>query len=1145
MMRLERVLVTQFYLYEAEEVDLGEITAMFGPNGSGKSSFLDAVQIAIAGGNKNWIALNAQADDDKKGVARSVRSYCLGQYGEMTHQRARDNARTYITLIWKNSDTGEPLSMGICIYAYADRDKEDVRGRYILPGVELSLGDHLESVDEGTRPRDWESFRHQIRTRTERIKGAGVDPVYVDSDRFVRAMLLALRGSGGVPDSSLFSRAFRFALRMKFDKAVDQIVREEVLESNPTQIDKFKEVTESFRRLKEMVDQLEEKIRDGEKVAAEYVKARAELHRNASWRSLGARVEVQIAREHLEACVLANDDAENKLQSCQQTQENIGKQIADSQDELRGVRSLREGHQAHKDFGALQATVHTETVRAKEKAAGIASNIALVRRTLSSAAESPLLKKQAAQLTTAAQAMGALEDNIETVDTEKLEASLRPTLKVAKAAVNDLFQQGTELGTALSKAKEAYKAAEEDLRRAKMGKAPLSDDVRRLKFELTDHGLHPQPVCDLVRVVDKAWQPAIEAYLKRNVEALLIPDKEEREAFRLYRTMPQRDAVYGVKIAMESRQAIGKIPEVGSVAELIDGDHPAAVAYVRRQFGDLLRAETDAEAMAGRRTLTSDGMLVSSGEIERLKLPSLLQCRIGIESREHLAEASARMGACKTVCDNLEDAEKPLKALLESLMNLPGDGTAIKFLGEALAEMRSSQRSAENAMKQMQSAGNDEYVALSKQEEVLEAQIGALSIQRDNATEAIGHAKRALEECMAQEREAKGKLSAADVAANKAQQAIESDREFELKQWDVLLEKFETRYEEMLSHCNNQENSCRRRMDTAIQVGSTELGSFQRQYRESYQADIAKDWMKTHEWINALLKRLKDTQLVQYKADMEAAYRTSQETFKHDVALALKERLDFLHETMDRLNAVLKKCPTFSNGERYQFSAILRPQLEKLHGFIKAVAAHGPDGNLFGSPGNLPVEFQQLLNDKVATGAGGRSALDDYREFYEFDIEILREEPVTKTLKLIGHLSKRIGPGSGGEHRSPLYVIAGAALASAYRLDPNNSNGIRLMLIDEAFNKMDPTNITATMRYLEDLGLQLFMASPGENQGTLNAFLHRYYDVTRDVENNTVMLTGHSVPTEIRELHRADLLEFNPALIEEELELMRAERLAV
>ncbi len=33
---------------------------------------------------------------------------------------------------------------------------------------------------------------------------------------------------------------------------------------------------------------------------------------------------------------------------------------------------------------------------------------------------------------------------------------------------------------------------------------------------------------------------------------------------------------------------------------------------------------------------------------------------------------------------------------------------------------------------------------------------------------------------------------------------------------------------------------------------------------------------------------------------------------------------------------------------------------------------------------------------------------------------------------MIGTLSERMRSGSGGEHRAPLYVIAGAALAAAY-----------------------------------------------------------------------------------------------------------------
>jgi len=86
------------------------------------------------------------------------------------------------------------------------------------------------------------------------------------------------------------------------------------------------------------------------------------------------------------------------------------------------------------------------------------------------------------------------------------------------------------------------------------------------------------------------------------------------------------------------------------------------------------------------------------------------------------------------------------------------------------------------------------------------------------------------------------------------------------------------------------------------------------------------------------------------------------------------------------------------------------------------------------------------------------------------------------------------------------------------------------------------TNIIATMRYLEELGLQVFMASPGENLGTLTAFLHRYYDILRDADNNAVFLEGHDVSQQVRDQFREDLPEFNPALVEQEISAMRSGR---
>lgn len=100
-----------------------------------------------------------------------------------------------------------------------------------------------------------------------------------------------------------------------------------------------------------------------------------------------------------------------------------------------------------------------------------------------------------------------------------------------------------------------------------------------------------------------------------------------------------------------------------------------------------------------------------------------------------------------------------------------------------------------------------------------------------------------------------------------------------------------------------------------------------------------------------------------------------------------------------------------------------------------------------------------------------------------------------------------------------------------------------MILLDETFNKMDAANIVATMRYLEQIGLQLFMASPGDNLGTFTAFLHRYYDIFRDAENSAMMIQGHDVSELDREMFRSDLSEFNEELVTQELVAIRASRI--
>jgi energy-coupling factor transporter ATP-binding protein EcfA2 len=1125
--------MVQFFLFEKEDIKFGEITGVFGPNGSGKSALLDAIQIALMGANSKNLALNAQADE--RGSDRNIRSYCLGQYGEDPEQRARDQATTYITLIWRETETNEPISMGVCIQASSDQETHQVLGRYILPGIELSLGDHLRIVGGAEHPLEWSSFRIQL---AERAKAFRHNPFFEDSEKYLRAAMLALRGTKGQPAIEAFVRSFKFGLRMRFTKSVDHIVRNDVLEPRPTKIQKFKEIAESFRKLRNMVSDLETRIKDAETVASEYTNAGSAARKAATWLVLSKMAGIEIANESLENAVKSRVLAEEALAARELESGRIKQKLSARLEEANRLGELLAAHAAHKDYAGLQAAIERSRDLARRKATEIRVNLAFIQRTLQEVLESPDLKAEHSELQRGLIDLEQLVANWHTLDVDEIEASLKIPLQITKTAWESVFEQGSLLQSELSRAERLRDETLAKLQRARAGHAPISREAEALMRELSDHGLRPVPLCQLVRITDPLWQPVVESYLGRNTDALLISEEDELEAFRIYRGMRGSD-VYGAKLVMESRHRTARAADTGSVAELVKGDNLAAVTYFRKQFGDLRRAETDAEAMDGRRTLTKDGMLVSNGEIERLRPVRSDLLKIGVPSGQIANSLQVELNRCQDEFDRITRAKEQNASLELRLRNVSNANSVVSSIRATWHEFNGANKECEGNTVVLEGAADEEYVRLGRERVTAVEDERKLSQEHEQLLLAVGNAQREVLSRRESEQGARLRVSEASQLLGTSRQDSDVDREFESRQWDDLLTLFSSRFANMQEHCEEKQSTAVRAMHNAINRGNEKLGAFREKHREPFTEADGSDWRAARNWINRMIARLRGTELVQHKAAMEDAYRTSQETFRNDVAIALNNNLEWLQENLDRLNSVLRGCPSFSNGERYQFKRTVRPQLDRLLRYVKDVATHGPDGDMFGGATDVPPEFQQLLEDKVGTGGAAQpSPLDDYREFFEFDVEILREQTGTQAPKVVGHLSKRLGSGSGGEHRAPLYVIAGAALASAYRLDIGSADGIRLMLLDEAFMRMDANNIIATMLYLEQLGLQVLLATPGENQGILGAFMDRYYDVVRDSHNNSILIEGRDISVEARQMNRMDLPAFNPDILVEELDAL-------
>lgn len=1131
MKKLIWIRVVQFFLYEMRDVEVGMNCGIFGANGSGKSSLLDAVQIVMLGANESrgsaGVVFNAQADESNHN-SRNIRSYCLGQYGDSPDARVRDNANTYITLVWQDTATQEIVSTGVCIYVSADREKPDVQGRYILP-ADITLYDHLELVDGEYRPRPWASFRQMLSQRTQ-----DEEVLFHDSERFVNAMLFRLRGTRGAPRLESYRQAFRFGLRMKFDKSVDDIVRQQVLETRPTNIKRFREVLHTFQEMAILVRNVQAKLDEAELIETDFADAHRRNTHSVTLAALEQAAELEVANRAATEAEEAESQALATLEAANERRDEMNHQVEAAEQQARESASARDKHGSHVDAALLRESLAGIQNRLTEQRKGLHRSIKAIGNAIDAQIPGKPIADSAEATMQAFKDVHALLEGHDADNRNTVESTVRKALRAAKLLSNEVFEEMQSVGRTQTMAETELASVRENQERIAKGKPPLEGPAAALKRTLANAGVDATPVCDLVRVDDPDWQPAIESYLgTSNMQALLVDETDERRAFRVSR----QAAIYDAKVVMPSKFSMRGSPRPGAVAELISGNSTAAVNYLRSKLGDTQRAETEDECFAHRFAMTKDGMLLADGELVRKRPADPMLFKIGPTSTATRTSIAQRAHQLQDQIEALKETYAKLKVLLNNLGPfVGGEQDKINDILDIFDRVTKEAGDEEDLARRLQALDTEEYRQLIQAAEAAQANLAETRQQLLTAAQAVGAAGTAYQQ-KSEDTKKKQYLAVIQKENTGAARARDGyDADYASEQWERLLTRQGLSFSEVAADCKHRssraESDSRQKWSGALQ----KLSAFLVRHNEFMPAGTQDDWRNARAWLDARVVILNETGLRENKARMEDALSAAKSTFRNDVAVALHEQLEWLSGTINRMNEALRLAPMFTNNERYQFRAHVRPAFAVLLKFIKDVAQYGPTEDLLGGAGELPKEFEELMREKTAAGtAAAKSPLDDYREFFDFDIEVLREEASTGATKHIGWLSKRVGSGSGGEHRAPLYVIAGAALSSAYRLDRGDDTGIRLLVIDEAFIKMDPRNMVATMRYFEELGLQVFMASTGDALGSLTAFLDRYYDIMRDAESNVVVLEGHDVPLGTREMFRADLPEFNPELVQEEI----------
>ncbi|MDX1475185.1 MAG: SbcC/MukB-like Walker B domain-containing protein, partial [Reinekea sp.] len=120
--------------------------------------------------------------------------------------------------------------------------------------------------------------------------------------------------------------------------------------------------------------------------------------------------------------------------------------------------------------------------------------------------------------------------------------------------------------------------------------------------------------------------------------------------------------------------------------------------------------------------------------------------------------------------------------------------------------------------------------------------------------------------------------------------------------------------------------------------------------------------------------------------------------------------------------------------------------------------------------------MEMLLDSDEQRALRELERISDYRNYRSY--EIYKQPDGKQPIAL-----SQYGTGSGGQLETPAYIIRAAAITSAFRFNEGDSH-LRMVLVDEAFSKMDETRSKEVIRYLtESLGLQLLFIMPTSKSG--------------------------------------------------------------
>lgn len=648
--------------------------------------------------------------------------------------------------------------------------------------------------------------------------------------------------------------------------------------------------------------------------------------------------------------------------------------------------------------------------------------------------------------------------------------------------INELRQKISEITKQMAVLKSGHKAYPYYLLEAK-------DYITKELEQTYEMPIRVDILADVIEVKNEQWQNAVEGYMGNNKLNLIVPPDYAKQAMEIYKALDPKK-YYKVAVIDTERVLQDARPILtNSLAEEVEASMDYAKAYVDYLMGAVIKCSTIEELRNNKSAITAACVLYQGYKLQHINPRNYTEeAYIGQSAIER------RLKLLDQKLMELHDIKKPLDQELlraEELLQYEYMQNDIDFYESRLQEIKQIQPNElqkeeyKRRISELKKLNIDEWKA---KKELLEQVIRAKSKEKEEASISHGSKENAVKEF-------------AETVLLLNEELIEKQNTYQYNElreeaYQLFIKEQENKKTESIRNDLNY-----RKLTAEKQTGEEFdlLLKRREQYHSAYAFRGFSITGKDNTEFDQLLETLSSDKLNEFteKANEQAALAIHH--FKTDFIYKVRDAIKEVMQQKDDLNRILAQLDfgkdkykfiiTKNKGEDGKFYDMFMDENLEIN-------PHQLTGNMNNQLDMFSMQhekdYSDLINElielfmppensdpkQLEEARANMEKYADYRTYLSFDMEQLVEGMPPM------RLSRMLSKNSGGEGQNPLYVALLASFAQVYRINLKSNvrrrPTPRLVVLDEAFSKMDAEKVGSCIGLIRKLGFQAIISATND-----------------------------------------------------------------